>query len=372
MRITQLDLMNFRNYEGLHLVPGPGTNILYGQNAQGKTNVLESIYMCGTARSHRTSRDKEMIRFGEDESHIRMLLERNDLTYRIDMHLKKNQAKGIAINGVPIRRVSELYGLVNIIFFSPEDLGLIKRGPAERRRFIDFELCQLDKVYTSHLVNYNKVLGERNQLLKDIAFEPSLEATLSVWDQQLIRYGTEVIRARERFTDRLKDIIKDIHSNITGGREVLEISYEADTGPEEFADRLLSRRDQDLRLKTTCTGPHRDDLAFMIGGTDLRKFGSQGQQRTAALSLKLSEIEMVKQLIGDTPVLLLDDVLSELDTSRQTKLLSVIRSTQTFITCTGLDEFVSCRFPIDHLFEVEDGTVTRKNETAEESAAESV
>ncbi|MGX8715063.1 MAG: DNA replication/repair protein RecF, partial [Lachnospiraceae bacterium] len=200
MRITQLDLMNFRNYETLHLVPGPGTNILYGQNAQGKTNVLESIYMCGTARSHRTSRDKEMIRFGADEAHIRMLLDRNGLTWRIDMHLKKNQAKGIAVNGVPIRKVSELYGLVNIIFFSPEDLGLIKRGPAERRRFIDFELCQLDKVYTSHLVNYNKVLGERNQLLKDIAFEPSLEETLSVWDQQLVRYGSEVIRARERFT----------------------------------------------------------------------------------------------------------------------------------------------------------------------------
>lgn len=361
MIIKQLDLMNFRNYETLSMEPGSGTNILYGDNAQGKTNILESIYMCGAARSHRASRDREMIRFDAEESHIKMMVDKNGSAYRIDMHLKKSRAKGIAVNGIPIRKVSELFGIVNIIFFSPEDLNLVKKGPAERRRFIDGELCQLDKVYTSQLMNYNKILMERNRLLKDMAFSPGLSDTLSVWDEQLAEYGELIMKGRQKFVGQLNDVIHDIHETLTGGKEQIKILYEPDTEPGTLKREIQSSLEKDRRQHITSRGPHRDDICFLVNGIDIRKYGSQGQQRTAALSLKLSEIDLVRQLIHDTPILLLDDVLSELDSSRQTQLLATIKDTQTFITCTGLDEFVNCRFPIDHLFEVNNGTVSRKN-----------
>lgn len=361
MIIKRLDLMNFRNYETLSLVPGGGTNILYGDNAQGKTNVLESIYMCSTARSHRASRDREMIRFDAEEAHIKMLVDKNDSEYRIDMHLKTGRTKGIAVNGIPIRKVSELFGIVNVIFFSPEDLNLVKKGPAERRKFIDFELCQLDKVYTNHLMSYNKVLVQRNRLLKDMAFKPGLSDTLSVWDGQLVTYGEAVMKDRNKFVGQLNSIIQKLHERLTGGKEQIEIVYEPDSAAGNFEKDLQKSMDRDIRQCTTSRGPHRDDICFLVNGIDIRRYGSQGQQRTAALSLKLSEIELVRQLIHDTPVLLLDDVLSELDSSRQMQLLATIKETQTFITCTGLDEFVNCRFPIDCLFEVSEGTAVRKN-----------
>lgn len=361
MIIKRLDLMNFRNYETLSLKPGSGTNILYGDNAQGKTNVLESIYMCSAARSHRASRDRELIRFDAEEAHIKMLVDKHDSEYRIDMHLKKNKSKGIAVNGIPIRKISELFGIVNIIFFSPEDLNLVKKGPSERRRFIDFELCQLDKVYTNHLMNYNKVLAERNRLLKDMAFTPELSDTLSVWDGQLAAYGEAVMSDRTRFVGQLNKVMRELHYTLTGGKEQIEIVYEPDVIEGSFEKEIQRSMDRDMRQHVTCRGPHRDDICFLVNGIDIRRYGSQGQQRTAALSLKLSEIQLVRQLIRDTPVLLLDDVLSELDSSRQMQLLATIKDIQTFITCTGLDEFVNCRFPIDSLFEVSAGTAVRKN-----------
>ena len=358
MVIESIKLENFRNYETLELTLDPGTNIFYGENAQGKTNILESVYLCGTTKSHKGSKDREMIRFDQEEAHIRMKLDRDGSSYSIDMHLKKNRPKGIAINGVPIRKAGELLGLGNFVFFSPEDLNIIKSGPGERRRFMDLELCQLSKVYLFQLSNYNKILNQRNKLLKEIMFRPEDLDTLDVWDRQLVQYGERVIREREKFVGRLNEIIGEIHQRLSGGRETLVIHYEKNVEPEEFEARLTANRDRDLKLRTTQAGPHRDDLCFDIGGMDIRKFGSQGQQRTAALSLKLSEIELVKQEIKDTPVLLLDDVLSELDSSRQKYLLDGIHDIQTLITCTGLDEFVENRFEINKVFRVSDGVVT--------------
>ena len=358
MVIESIKLENFRNYETLELTLDPGTNIFYGENAQGKTNILESVYLCGTTKSHKGSKDREMIRFDQEEAHIRMKLDRDGSSYSIDMHLKKNRPKGIAINGVPIRKAGELLGLGNFVFFSPEDLNIIKSGPGERRRFMDLELCQLSKVYLFQLSNYNKILNQRNKLLKEITFRPEYLDMLDVWDRQLVQYGERVIREREKVVGRLNEIIGGIHQRLSGGRETLVIHYEKNVEPEEFEARLTANRDRDLKLRTTQTGPHRDDLCFDIGGMDIRKFGSQGQQRTAALSLKLSEIELVKQEIKDTPVLLLDDVLSELDSSRQKYLLDGIHDIQTLITCTGLDEFVENRFEINKVFRVSDGVVT--------------
>ena len=362
MIIKSIELRNFRNYEDLNISFDEGTNIFYGDNAQGKTNILEAAYLSGTTKSHKCSKDKEMIRFGEQESHIRTVVVKKDKEYQIDMHLKNNRSKGIAINKVPIKKASELFGILNMVFFSPEDLNIIKNGPAERRRFLDSELCQLDKIYLSDLTTYNKILNQRNKLLKDMVYRPDLKDTLPVWDMQLVETGRKIIRRRKQFVDELNEIVHDIHYRISGEKEDLLLQYEPSIEDIFFEDELSRVKERDMRQCMTSVGPHRDDLLFSIREVDIRKFGSQGQQRTSALSLKLSEIELVKRSIHDTPVLLLDDVLSELDSNRQNYLLNSIHDTQTLITCTGLDEFVKNRFQINKIFKVVQGTVEERKE----------
>ena len=359
MYIESVQLKNFRNYDSLELDLAQGTNIFYGNNAQGKTNILEALYLCGTTKSHKGSRDKDMIQFGKDESHIRMMVKRDELSYRIDMHLKKNKAKGVAINGLPIRKASELFGVVNLVFFSPEDLNIIKNGPGERRRFLDLELCQLDKIYLTNLASYNHIVNQRNKLLKDICVQPSLKETLDIWDMQMAEYGQKIIDKRSEFIQELNETVRKIHANLTGGLEELEIVYEPDCTAGKLESVIHANREKDMRMKLTSEGPHRDDMCVMANGVDIRKYGSQGQQRTAALSLKLSEIYIVKRKIKDTPILLLDDVLSELDSSRQNYLLDSIRDIQTLITCTGLDDFISHQFQINKVFQVVQGTVSQ-------------
>lgn len=361
MNIRSIELKNFRNYENLEISFDEGTNILFGDNAQGKTNILEAAYMSGTTKSHKGSRDSEMIRFGEEEAHLKTVVVRGGREYQIDMHLKKNRAKGIAIDKIPIKKASELFGILNIVFFSPEDLNIIKNGPAERRRFLDSELCQLDRIYLADLTNYNKILAQRNKLLKDMIYRPSLSDTLPVWDMQLIETGKKIIRRRKQFVDELREIVSDIHYRISGGKEELFLKYEPNIDDIFFEDELSRAKEKDKKLCQTSVGPHRDDLLFSIGDVDIRKYGSQGQQRTSALSLKLSEIELVRKSISDTPVLLLDDVLSELDSSRQNYLLNNISDTQTIITCTGLDEFVRNRFTVNRVFEVIAGHVYERS-----------
>ncbi len=361
MIIESLSLKNYRNYENLNLNFSDGTNIFYGNNAQGKTNILEAVYMSGTTKSHRTNKDLELIRFTEQESHISTILKKDGISHKIDIHLKNNKSKGVAIDGIPIKKASELFGMINFVFFSPEDLNIIKNGPAEKRRFMDMELCQLNKIYLSDLANYNKIILQRNKLLKDFYFRSDLEDTLDIWDMQLFEYGKRIIEMREALVERLNEIIYDIHLSLSGGKEHLKVVYLKNCEKEEFLSQLKKNRERDLKLKTTSVGPHRDDLGFFFDDMDVRKYGSQGQQRCAALSLKLSEIELVKSIIKDTPILLLDDVLSELDKNRQNYLLNHIHDIQAMITCTGLDEFVNCRFSIDKIFKVTDGTVINEN-----------
>lgn len=358
MILKSIALNHFRNYSDMFLEFDKGTNILYGDNAQGKTNILEAVYVSGTTKSHKGSKDKELIQFGQEESHIRTVVERDGLDYQIDMHIKKHKPKGIAINKVPIKKASELFGILNIVFFSPEDLNIIKNGPSERRRFLDMELCQLDSIYLYHLTKYNKILNQRNKLLKDINFRPELADTLSVWDMQLIEYGKKIINSRNKFIERLNEIVPNIHKNISGNREKLILHYEPNVKEDDMERELLKNQARDLKFGMTSIGPHRDDMSFNIQDVDIRRFGSQGQQRSCALSLKLSEIELVKQSIRETPVLILDDVLSELDSSRQNFLLNSIHDIQTVITCTGLDEFVKNRFEINKVFRVVNGTVS--------------
>lgn len=361
MIIKSIALKNFRNYEDLTIAFDESTNILYGNNAQGKTNILEAAYMSGTSKSHKGCKDKDMIRFGEEEAHIRTIVIRQGREYQIDLHLKKNRPKGIAVNKIPMKKASDLFGVLNMVFFSPEDLSIIKNGPAERRRFLDLELCQLDKLYLADLTNYNKILNQRNKLLKDMVYQPELSDTLSVWDIQLAETGKKIIRRRKQFIEELSEIVHDIHYRISGKKEELELTYEPSADAENFEDELRKGKMRDLKLCQTSVGPHRDDMLFSIHGVDIRKFGSQGQQRTSALSLKLSEIELVKRSIHDTPVLLLDDVLSELDSSRQNYLLNNHYNTQTIITCTGLDEFVKNRIEMNRVYEVAGGKVFERS-----------
>ncbi len=362
MIIKSIELSNFRNYESLNLDFDKGTNILYGDNAQGKTNVLEAIYLSSITKSHKSSKDQDIIKFGEDEAHIRTYLEKDNDTYKVDMHLRKNSSKVIAVNGQKLKKAAGLLGLLNVVFFSPEDLSIIKNGPSERRRFIDMELCQLDSFYLYNLNNYNKIVNQRNKLLKDIYTNYSLKDTLDIWDSQLISYGSKIIERRISFINQLNEIIYEIHKKLSGDREEILIQYEPNVLIEDFEKKLKQSQEKDIKLKMTTVGPHRDDICFNVNGIDIRKFGSQGQQRTAALSLKLSEIELVKKVTKDTPVLLLDDVLSELDSNRQKYLLDSIGNIQTIITCTGLDEFVNDRFEINKVFKVSNGKVVGGND----------
>lgn len=357
MIIKSLEIADYRNYDSLHIDFSSGTNILYGDNAQGKTNILEAIYMSATTKSHKGTKDKDVVNFRKEEAHIRTYLEKEGIETRVDMHLRKNKSKGIAIDGQKIKKAAQLLGLLNVVFFSPEDLSIIKNGPAERRRFVDMELCQLDQFYLYNLNNYNKIVNQRNKLLKDMYFNPSLRDTMNIWDSQLISFGSKIIERRQLFVEQLNEIILEIHRKLSGGRENLVIQYEPDVLIDEYEKKMSLNQERDVKLKQTSTGPHRDDFSFVVGDIDIRKFGSQGQQRTAALSLKLSEIELVKKMTRDNPVLLLDDVLSELDSNRQNYLLSTIGDIQTIITCTGLDEFVNNRFEIDKVFHIESGKI---------------
>lgn len=363
MIIKSLELADYRNYEELTLEFDSGTNILFGDNAQGKTNILEAIYVAATTKSHKGSKDKEIIRFEKEEGHIRTFIVKDGVQSRVDMHLRKSGSKGIAVDGSKLKKAADLLGLCNVVFFSPEDLGIIKNGPAERRRFVDMELCQLDNFYLRNLNDYNKIVNQRNKLLKDMYMNPDLKETLSIWDMQLASFGSKIIERRRVFTQQLNEIIYDIHKKLSGGREEIKIVYEPDVEIDEFETKLRYSQDRDIKSKITSVGPHRDDFSFYVGDVDIRKYGSQGQQRTAALSLKLSEIELVKRITKDTPILLLDDVLSELDSNRQNYLLNSIGDIQTIITCTGLEEFVNNRFEIDKVFKVTEGQVVCMNDS---------
>ncbi len=357
MYVESLALRNFRNYEALDIIFSDKINILYGDNAQGKTNILESIYLSATTRSHKRAKEKDIIRFGEEESHIRINIKKRDVGHRIDVHLKKIGNKGIAIDGIPIKKSTELFGLINIIIFSPEDLSVVKSSPGERRRFMDMEICQLSRIYYSNLSKYNKILDQRNNTLKQIAYRNGVEDVLDVWDDQLVDVGSSIIKERQNFINMLNEVIKEIHKNLTSEGEEIELKYEPNVESDNFDDVLKEKRNIDIKNTTTMSGPHRDDFGIFINNVDVRKYGSQGQQRTAALSLKLAEIELVKKIINDNPILLLDDVMSELDSRRREALLNSIKDIQTIITCTGYDDFIKQRINVDKIYKISNGKI---------------
>lgn len=357
MRIKEVSLQGFRNLEQLKITPAEGINVFYGQNAQGKTNFLESLYFCAMGRSMRTKNDQQLIGFGEEESHIRLEVQRSQRMDRIDVHLKKEQKKGIAINGVPIRRLGDLFGTLYAVIFSPEDLSLIKDGPSERRRFLDMELCQLSNVYYYDLQQYYRILKQRNHLLRQIQQNPSLKDTLFAWDAQLVAFGERIISARKRFLLRLDEIAAQKLNAITGGKDELKMLYRPNCEAEDLLSRLKKGTDRDIFMGSTQYGPHKDDITFLINEKDVKTYGSQGQQRTTALATKLAEVDLIEEETGESPILLLDDVLSELDENRQRFLMDSIAPLQTFITCTGIEDAIQKYISRDNLFYVEQGFI---------------
>ncbi|WP_317366849.1 DNA replication/repair protein RecF [uncultured Tyzzerella sp.] len=361
MYVKKISLKNYRNIEKLDLELKDGVNIFYGKNAQGKTNLLESVYIGATGRSHRTHKDKELIKFGQDEAHIRLEVQKETIFDKIDIHLKNDSKKGIAINNIPINKLGELFGYLNVVIFSPEDLSLIKQGPQERRKFIDMELCQINNIYYYNLSQYHKVLKQRNTLLKKIIKNISLKDTLFVWDSQLVDFGVKIIQTRDLFIKKLNYISNKIHKDITNSTEILELKYKPSVTIEEFKEKIDKNIDKDILYGTTCYGPHKDDLLFFINGVNARDFGSQGQQRTASLSTKLAEIKLIEEEKGILPVLLLDDVLSELDKDRQRFLIKNIKNLQVIITCTGVEDVLKNLDEKCNIFNVSNGKINTNN-----------
>ncbi len=355
MEIERLKLKSFRNYEALDISFGPQINILHGDNAQGKSNLLEALYTCGTSRSYRGCPDRDMIRNGDDYGHLEMTAADEHSRITVDIHLKQTEKKGIAVNKIPIRRVSELIGAVKFIVFSPEDLSLIKGGPNLRRSYLNMEIAQINSLYLTEYARYKHVLTQRNRLLKDIKKDQKLISTLDVWDEQLILYGCSIIKERTRFINELQPIIKEKQSLLTDGLEEAVIDYRPSVTEEEMRNHFRRYRDRDLYMMSTTAGPHRDDFSILINGYDVKQYGSQGQKKTAALSLKLSEIDLIGKM-DEKPVLLLDDVFSELDRKRQTDLMRMIGGYQTFITCTKPDELLRPFEPVSRFYRIQNGT----------------
>ncbi|OEH86473.1 DNA replication/repair protein RecF [Desulfuribacillus stibiiarsenatis] len=336
MRLQRLRLEFYRNYQKLDISFDGQIHFFVGDNAQGKTNILESIYLLAFTKSHRTNKDRELIYWGCEHARIQSELILYDRPTELEVQIHP-LGKKVLINRLEQKKISKYLGQVKVVLFAPEDLQLIKGSPQQRRRFIDRALGQLKPKYVSDLAHYQKVLQQRNQLLKDIYKKPSLLPTLELWDLQLIEYGKEVIKARQQFVNKIQELAEDIHDRITNGQEKLRLTYSANCLADDFQEKLIKYRDRDMATGTTNCGPHRDELDFSINEIDAKIYGSQGQQRTTALSLKLAELQYIQSSTGDYPILLLDDVLSELDQHRQKQLLdSIGQDIQTFVTTTDI------------------------------------
>lgn len=339
MEIKSVELKNFRNYTLQKVGFKSGLNILEGKNAQGKTNLLEAVFLCAIGKSPRTNKEKELLKWNEQMGKVTIEFTKKSGTKKIELYLFSNQNKAIKINGVPIKKLGELMGELNAIYFSPDELKLVKESPDERRRFMDIDLCQFNKNYFYALNKYNKILNQRNKLLKSGNLQ-SIKETISIWNEQLSEQACYIILKRLELIDKLKVFAERAHYYLTDNQEKMVLSYVGltDTNKETLKQKLVklyeTSLEKDLNLGYTTVGPHRDDIKIMINDVDIRHFGSQGQQRSCALSLKLAELEIFKSNLGEYPVLLLDDVLSELDEFRREKLLKIINNFQTLLTCT--------------------------------------
>ncbi len=340
MKITRLELNNFRNYTNSVVNFEDGLNFIVGKNAQGKTNLLESIYLLSVGKSPKNSKDKQLIRFNQTKAKIGVDFSTLAGNKNIQMYLDKSDKKSITINKLNILKLTELVGILSVVYFSPDELKLIKEVPEDRRNFLDVSISQFDKTYLYNLLRYNRILKMRNQILKSFDSPENKKEQLSLFTPQLVGTAEKIIEKRLNFIEKLKNIAKNIHKTITL-EENLDISYsyikkENLSIKEDLTLQFNNSIDKELELGYTTIGPHRDDIVFKINNLDCKHYASQGQQRTVALVVKLSLMEVVREEIGEYPILLLDDVLSELDSARQDRLLNMTTKYQTFISCTAI------------------------------------
>ncbi|CDD37005.1 dNA replication and repair protein RecF [Clostridium sp. CAG:356] len=333
MWIKDIKLNNFRNYNNKEIQLHENINVFFGENAQGKTNIIESIFLCSIGKSFRTNKEKELIKFNCEKASVQINYQKSDRDGNIKIEI--GEKKQVYLNGIKIKKLSELLGNINIVIFTPDDINILKGGPQNRRRFLDIMISQLRPNYMHILSLYNKTLEQRNNYLKQIKTEKKDENLLEIWDEKLIDYGMKIYEYRKEFLEKIQNKIKYIHKEITDGKEDIEIEYISDAKTRQnFTNELQSRRKLDIIKGFTTKGIHRDDFIIYINKKEVGIFGSQGQNRTAMLSLKLSELQVIYDDIGEYPILLLDDFMSELDEKRRERFLNNIKDIQVIITCT--------------------------------------
>ena len=368
MELQSLRLVNYRNYTDLTLNFSDGVNVFLGENAQGKTNLLESIYVLALARSHRTSSDKDLIRWQEKEATISGRVKKNISDTPLSLHFS-NKGKKARVNHLEQSKLSQYIGQLNVILFAPEDLELVKGAPSVRRRFIDMEFGQMNPLYLYNTTQYRRILKERNAYLKRLQMKQTTDTIfLDVLTEQLVDIGSQVLLARQTFLERLEVAAQPIHAEISNKRETLTLKYQTSIDFEKgtdlstikavFEQTLKKQQTREIMQGSTLVGPHRDDIQFIVNDNDVAVFGSQGQQRTTALAIKLAEIDLMQQETGEYPILLLDDVLSELDANRQTHLLLAIQDkVQTFITAPTLSDVARQLIHAPRVFHVKQGEI---------------
>ncbi len=362
MKINSIKLTNYRNYTEEKVYFSPNLNVLLGKNAQGKTNLLEAIYFCAVAKSPRTSKESELVNWQKDFAQIMLDYSTRAGEKKVEITLKKRGKKIVRLNKINILKIADLVGAVKCVYFSPDELKLVKDAPQDRRKFLDTDISQIDKNYFYNLLKYNKILDSRNKLLKEQKDVEVIKQTLPIWSTQLAQTGAKIIASRIKFLQKLTLYAMESHAYLTDNSEKLELNYQGVVALTEkdieakLLQQLSLSEEKDLRLGYTTVGPHRDDIEMKVNNIDIRAFGSQGQHRTVALSLKLAELEIFKDECGEYPILLLDDVLSELDIDRQSKLLEKTKQIQTIMTTTNTNEYLLDKATI---IRVEDGKVIR-------------
>ena len=334
MYIKSISLNNFRNYENEEINLNENVNIIYGNNAQGKTNIIESIFLCAMGKSFRDKKDKDLIKFGEELAKVNINYQKKDRLGEIKAEI--GNKKTFFINGVKQSKISDIIGKINVVIFTPEDINIIKEGPQLRRKFLDMMISSIKPQYIYLLNNYNRIIEQRNNYLRQIKLEKKDENILDIWDEQLAEYSEKIFKYRKSFIDKIENHIEDIHKLITKcGKENIKIKYISNgKNKDNFLENLKKSRNIDINRGYTSTGIHRDDFIIYINNRQVSIFGSQGQQRTAILTLKLCELKIVKDELGESPILLLDDFMSELDESRRKSFIENIKGNQVIITCT--------------------------------------
>ena len=351
MYIKKINLKNFRNYDEQELELKKNLNIFYGNNAQGKTNILESIFLCAFAKSFRTKKEEELIKFGKEKAFVEIQYEKSDREGKINLEI--SDKKYFSVNGVKVKKFSDLLGKINIVMFNPDNIEIIKDGPAKRRRFLDMLISQLKPSYVYNINLYAKTLEQRNTYLRQIKYENKPKEMLEIWNEKLAELAEKIYIERNQIINKIRNKLKKIHYEITESKEEIEIKYKSNCkNKEEYLNYLKKYEEIDIQRGYTSVGIHRDDFEIFINKNLVNIYGSQGQQRTSILSLKLAEVEVIYDEIGEYPILLLDDFMSELDEERRKKFISTIKNNQVLITCTDKIEIEN-----GQIFYVDNGKV---------------